>query len=161
MNELRLREAYLCSHRQVVRHDWIDHNKHMNLTAYPVAFYEAVNEFSSYLGMTREFKTRTQTASFLADMHLSYKRELFEAAPIVIYSRIVNFDAKRVHAWHEMFHEKEGYLAAYCEMLSLNIDTKTRRVTERPDEVMTHLALIQKQHNTVPRPNDVSRSITI
>lgn len=63
-------------HMSTVKQEWIDHNDHMNLAYYPMAFYEATNALALYLGMDREFKDRTHTASFLADMHFSYKREV-------------------------------------------------------------------------------------
>ena len=144
-----------------VKQEWIDHNDHMNLAYYLMAFYEATNTLSLYLGMDREFKDRTHTVSFLAGMHFSYKREVCLNAPLNFFSRIISFDKKRVHFWHEMYHAEENYLAATCEMLSLNIDTQLRRVTDMPDELLTTLERVRKSHGRLPTPEGIGSSISI
>ncbi len=161
MNNNQQMEDILSSHRLTVKPEWIDHNNHMNLAYYPMAFYGATANFSLYLGMDRAFKKRTNTASFLADMHLSYKREAGADDPLIIYSRLINFDQKRVHFWHQMHHETKGHLVATCEMLSLNIDTKTRRVAAMPEELSQVFSGVLERHSQLPTPKDIGSSISI
>lgn len=51
-----------------------------------------------------------------------------------------------------MYHAEENYLAATCEMLSLNIYTQLRRVTDMPDELLTTLERVRKSHGQLPTP---------
>jgi len=145
----------------LVKPEWVDHNGHMNLAYYPMAFYEATNALSLHLGMTREFKNRTKTASFAANLHLSYRREVRDGDPLRFLSRIINFDSKRVHFWHEMHHATDDYLAATCEMMSLNIDTTLRRVADMPAELLERLREIHDVHALLPPPAGLGHSIKI
>lgn len=161
MNFNEQMDDILSKHSLSVKPEWIDHNNHMNLAYYPMAFYGATAAFSLYLGMDRAFKKRTSTASFLADMHLSYKREVVGGDPLIIYSRLINFDKKRIHFWHQMHHAEKGHLVATCEMLSLNIDTKTRSVAAMPEELSRVFSEVLERHSQLPIPGDIGRSISI
>jgi acyl-CoA thioester hydrolase len=94
-------------------------------------------------------------------MHLSFKRELFEGAPLRITSQLVDFDAKRCHFIQAMYHAQEGYLAATVEWLLLYIDMTQRKVTTMPPSLQAHLARVLEAHRAVPLPGPVGRGISI
>ena len=51
-----------------------------------------------------------------------------------------------------MYHAREGYLAATNELLSLHIDTRRRRSTPFPDDLLARWARIHAGHAALPRP---------
>lgn len=139
---------------------WIDHNGHVNLASYAEIFLFAARELSEGLGLTREFKDRTNTATFAAKMNISYLRELREGDAVRIEARVVGFDKRRVHGWFGLMRD-DAELAATCEVLSLNIDTKTRRVADMSHEVLTTVQRFHEVHCDLPELRGVGEGIEL
>lgn len=140
---------------------WIDHNGHMNLARYSDAFYLGVRQLSNTLGFSREFKKRTRTASFAAKMNITYIEELREDDQTLFEARIVGFDARRIHAWFGLWHEAPRRLAATCEMLSLNIDTDERRVTDMTPEAIAAVQALHEAHRQLDPPQGLGEGIVV
>jgi len=143
----------------VVRPDWIDYNGHMNVGYYHVAFDIAAEEFFQYLGFTPEFRERHQGTTFALESHLNFLREVKEGDALRFEARLLDHDAKRVHFYQEMFHAREGYLAASCESLSSFVSQVTRRTAPRPAEPLGMLARVKAAHATLPRPWQIGHVI--
>lgn len=141
--------------------EWIDHNGHMNLARYADAFYRAVRHLSDALGFSPEFKERTSTASFAANLAISYRREVVAGERIRLESRIIDHDRKRIHAWHELILDDSDTVAATAELLSLNIDRTTRRVADMPAEALERVAAMCAAHRSLPTPDGVSHAIRL
>ena len=74
-------------------------------------------------------------------------------------ARLLDFDAKRIHFYQEMFHGTEGYLAASQESLSSHVSMATRRTAPFPEELLGRLAAIKEAHAVLPRPWQVGHVI--
>jgi acyl-CoA thioesterase FadM len=46
-------------HTETVRPEWIDHNGHMNVAYYVLAFDEAAGSLSKYLGIGKEYRANS------------------------------------------------------------------------------------------------------
>ena len=138
--------------RDVVRPEWIDYNGHMNVGYYHLAFDIASDLFSEFLGLTPEFRRRHNATTFGLEAHLNFLREVRAGVPLKFESRLLDFDAKRIHSYHEMFHATEGTLAASMETLSSYVSQATRRTAQMPDELLTRLAAVKAAHAALPRP---------
>ena len=145
----------------VVKPEWIDHNGHMNLAYYLLAFDQASDHLTDYLGLTAAYKAATNSATFVGDVHVTYKQEVLEGDPLRITGRVIACDSKRVHFWLEMFHETEGYLAAMAEFISLHIDMSVRRVAPMPDDMLKWIQTVRDAHNVLPLPKDLGRVIKV
>jgi len=143
----------------VVRPDWIDYNGHMNVGYYHVAFDIAAEEFFQFLGFTPEFRERHQGTTFALESHLNFLREVKEGDALRFEARLLDHDAKRVHFYQEMFHAREGYLAASCESLSSFVSQVTRRTAPMPAELLGMLARVKAAHATLPRPWQIGHVI--
>ena len=75
-------------------------------------------------------------------------------------ARLLDFDAKRIHYYQEMFHATEGYLAASVESLSSNVSMATRRTAPIAEELLERLAAIKAVHATLPRPWQIGHVIS-
>jgi acyl-CoA thioester hydrolase len=146
-------------HRETVRPEWIDYNGHMNVAYYVLAFDHATDELLDYLRLTHDHKAKANSTTFVADMNVSYKREVHEGDPLRFTTRVLACDEKRIHFWHEMYHATEGYLAATNELLSLHIDLSTRRVGPMPTEIFEWIATVRDAHARLPMPEGVGRVI--
>ena len=145
---------------QTVLPAWIDYNGHMNVGYYHVAFDLAAEDFFQYLGFTPEFREQVQGTTFALESHLNFLGEVKEGDALRFEARLLDFDAKRVHFYQEMFHAGEGYLAASCESLSAFVSQATRRTAPIPAQLLGTLAAAKTAHASLPRPWQVGHVIS-
>ena len=145
----------------VVIPEWIDHNGHMNVANYLRAFDTAADALGTRMGLSREYKRRTNSATFIGDVHIAYRREVREGDRLRFTGRIVACDAKRVHYWLEMFHADEGYLAATAEFLELHIDMSVRRVAPMPPDILKGIEAVRDAHAVLPLPEGLGKVIHV
>ena len=136
----------------IVKPEWIDHNKHMNMGYYLVVFDLATDEFMKFTRLTRAHRDQYQVTTFSLEGHITYNREIGEGAPMRFTTQLLDFDAKRLHYIHHMYHGLEGYLAATNELMSLHVSEVTRRAAPMEPAILEHLGAIKKAHDKLP-PN--------
>lgn len=149
------------THRDIVREDWIDHNAHMNMGYYMVVFDFATDAWFDFLGLGLAERARHRFTTFSIEGHINYLRELRVGAPLRFTTRLLDFDAKRLHYFHQMYHAEEGYLAATNELMTLHISEETRRSAPIRDEILEWLAAIKARHDGLPPVPQVGRRMGI
>jgi acyl-CoA thioester hydrolase len=142
-----------------VRPEWIDSNGHMNMGFYVVVFDLATDEWMRVIGLDAEHRGAHRVTTFCLEAHVTYHREVREGDPLRFTTRLLAFDAKRLHYIHEMYHATSGYLAATNELMSLHVSQATRRGAPMATEVLDRLGRIQAVHDRLPRPPQVGRVI--
>ncbi len=150
-------ETPLDAYRDVVRAEWIDNNRHMNMGYYVVVFDLATDEFMRWVGLDAEHRRLRRVTTFCLEAHVTYHREVREADPLRFTTLLLAYDAKRLHYIHAMYHATEGYLAATNELMSLHVALETRRGATMAPEILSRLAKIQAAHDALPRPPQVGR----
>ena len=151
--------APLDRYRDVVRHEWIDHNGHMNMGYYLVVFDFATDEFFRWVGLGEAHRTARNVTTFCLEAHVTYHREVRSGDPLRFTTLLLGHDTKRLHYIHTMYHATEGYLASTNELMSLHVDLRTRRGAPMAEEITARLAAIQAAHDKVERPPQVGRRI--
>ena len=154
-------DAPLVLHREAVRQDWIDYNDHMNVAYYVLAFDHATDAFFDYIGLDDAYREETGGSTFAAEAHVTYKREVTAGDPLSFTTQILDYDSKRLHFMHHMYHEEEGFLAATSEWLSLHVDLSARRVCAMAPEILSRVAAIAAAHSRLPIPPEAGRVITV
>jgi acyl-CoA thioester hydrolase len=152
-------EAPLDRYRDVVRAEWIDHNRHMNVGYYLVVFDYATDEFFRWVGLDAAHRRARAVTTFCLEAHVTYHREVGEGAPLRFTTHLLGHDAKRIHYIHAMYHARDGYLAATNELMSLHVSEATRRGAPMAPEILERLARIQAAHDALPRPPQAGRRI--
>ena len=150
-------DAPLDRYRDVVRPEWIDHNRHMNVGYYLVVFDFATDEFFRWIGLDDAHRREKGVTTFCLEAHVTYHQEVREGDPLRFTTLLLGHDAKRIHYIHQMYHAKDGYLAATNELMSLHVSQETRRGAPMAPEVLERLARIQRSHERLPRPPQVGR----
>ena len=84
-----------------------------------------------------------------------------EGDPLRIATQLLDYDAKRVHYIHAMYHATEGYLAATNELMLMNIDYASRRAAPWPEWAMARIEQMAAAHRSLPRPPQAGRLIGI
>lgn len=145
-----------------VQPGWIDYNGHMNMGYYLVAFDQvATDGFYDYLGIGVEHKQAVGKSTFSLAANIDFIAELMEGAPLRFTTQLLDYDHKRLHFFHALYHAEEGFLAATNENLGMYIDMETRRSTSFSDEQMARFdqeLTLGRQH---PLPDLAGRTLGI
>ena len=126
---------------------------------YLVVFDRATDAFLHQVGLTAELREGTGATTFTLEAHVNYLNELHEGDPLRFTTRLLGFDHKRIHYFHEMYHATEGYLAATNELMSLHVNHSTRRSAPMAVEVTRCLEEILEAHEPLPLSEQVGRRI--
>jgi acyl-CoA thioester hydrolase len=144
-------------YRDIVRAEWIDHNRHMNMGYYLVVFDLATDAFLAWAGLGADHRRTHDVTTFCLEAHVTYHREVRAADPLRFTTQLLGHDAKRLHYVHTMWHAEAGYLAATNELVSLHVSGVTRRGAPMAVAVLERLARIQAAHDRLPVPVQVGR----
>ncbi len=132
----------------------------MNVGYYHVVFDLAAEPFFEFLGFTAELRSQHDLTTFALEAHLNFLREVKEGDPLRFEARLIDYDAKRVHFYQEMFHATEGYLAASFESLSVCVSQTGRRTAPMPEALQARLSQIKAAHAALPRPWQIGHVIS-
>ena len=139
--------------------EWIDHNGHMNLAYYVLAFDLATDQFFDNFGIDQAYRDTTGCSTFAGDIHVYYKRELHEGDAFTVTSTLLGFDEKRIRFFNQMFRADDGSEVALMESLSLLVDLTERRVCPMHEPLPTKLAAVQAAQGTIEIPAEIGRTI--
>lgn len=144
-----------------VEPEWIDYNGHLNVAYYGVLFDRASDEAFELVGLGPEYAARRGASFFVVETHATFRREVREGDPLRATVQLVDVDDKRIHAYLELRHAREGWLAATSETLSVHVDTRARRAAAFPSDVLANLALMKAAHARIPRAEHLGRRIAM
>ncbi len=159
MNENTTIDAPLVLHRETVRREWLDYNAHMNVAYYVLAFDHATDAFMDHVGLGRGYTETAGGSIFILEAHIAYLREVVENDPLRFATHLIDFDEKRIHYAHAMFHDTKNYHAATNELVLLHVDLAKRRAAPMPASVLERLAGIKFVHAVLPPPPGLSRKL--
>jgi len=129
----------------------------MNMGYYLVVFDLATDEWMRFLGLDEAHRRVREVTTFCLEAHVTYQREVREGDSLRFATRLLGYDAKRIHYVHRMFHAEAGYMAATNELVSLHVSQRTRRGSPMAPEILERLARVQARHAQLPRPAEVGR----
>ena len=148
-----------CGYQSCVQPEWIDFNGHMNVAYYVLAFDQATDMFNSNLGLGPEYTRDTRQSLFVVDMNVTYKRELKQGTPISCTTQLLEFDAKKLRIFHQMFNSDEGFLAATNELIMVHVDLNSGRSCPFPSQALEQLQSMARQHQSLAIPDGAGRAL--
>jgi acyl-CoA thioester hydrolase len=144
-----------------VQAEWIDYNGHMNVAYYVLAFDHATDVLLDHIGMDERYRSAQHGSIFTLELHVNYLQELKLGDPIRCDTQLLDYDSKRIHYFHYMYHAQENYLAATTEMIVMHMDMRTRRGAALPEFIMNRLETLLQEHSRLPRPPQAGSVIGI
>jgi acyl-CoA thioester hydrolase len=144
-----------------VNPEWVDANRHMSSMAYANLFWANLSGLFGRIGITAAYPHERRLSIFQREAHIGWERELLEGQPITIRSWLIDFDDKRIHHFHEMWNETEGYRAATMEYLSFHIDLAERRTGPIPSDIRANLERLSEGFAGLPVPAGAGVAIRI
>ena len=141
--------------------EWIDSNGHMNLAYYVVVFDLATDVLYDHLGIGTPYREATGNSCFTAETHILYEREVKLGDRLLVHTRLLDADSKRLLYFHEMFHADEGYRACVQELISLHVDLAIRRAVPFPAEQQATIDACLQETAGRPFPPEAGRRIAM
>ena len=148
-------------HRESVRPEWIDYNGHMNVAYYGLIFDHATDAVLDSVGLGPRYVAEGDGSLFIVESHMLYQQELQVGDSVRVESRVLGFDAKRVHLFHRMHHAQAGFQAATAELMLLHVDQKARRSAAIPDPALARLAGLARIQTDLSPPDEAGRRIAL
>jgi acyl-CoA thioester hydrolase len=152
---------YIVEYTDTVRPEWIDSNGHMNLAYYVVVFDLGTDRLYDVLGIGNAYREATGNSCFTAETHTLYEREVTVGEPVRVATTLLGADAKRLHYFHEMFHDVEGHRVAAQQLVALHIDMRVRRVAPFPPDRLVAINAALRARGDQPLPPGVGRRIEL
>lgn len=148
--------------RFTVKPEWVDYNGHMNMGFYLVALdYMATDSFFNALDIGVDYVKRENKSLFTLAANLDYVQEVFEGDPIRVTTQVLDYDAKRLHYIHCMYHGEEGFLSATNECLSIHVDMETRKSAPFSSELQETFGTMREAHTKLGMPDQAFRKLGI
>ncbi|SRR5260221_11618175 len=138
---------------------WIDYNGHLNMAYYNVLFDRAVDEAYELIGVGARYAADRRQSIFTAEVHVRYLRELRAGDPVRVTFQLLDYDAKRLHYFEQLFHAEGGWVSATSENLSLHVDMMSKKTAAFPHEVAARFAEMKASHVLLPVPEAAGRRI--
>jgi acyl-CoA thioester hydrolase len=140
---------------------WIDHNGHLNMAYYNVLFDRAVDEALALVGCGADAVNARRQSCFTAELHVRYLRELQAHDQVRVTFQLLDYDAKRMHFFEQLFHAVDGWVSATSENMALHVDMATRKACAFPSDVAAALAKMKAAHARLPLPEAAGRQIAM
>lgn len=146
---------------RTVQDDWIDYNGHFNMGYYGVLFDKCADDAFAVTGLSEQYVKDTGCSFYTLEAHISYLQELHAGTPVRVAFRVLDYDAKRIHYFEEMYHAEDGWLAATLEGICMHVDMNAKKSSPWPDDVRQKIAVMYDEHKDLPVPAQVGRTIGI
>lgn len=143
-----------------VPEEWIDYNGHMNDAEYVRAFSWGVDRLMKIIGIDDRFREEEQYTIYTLESHVCYLDEMKLGEAFEVRLHILDYDAKRVHIFYELYG-KEGKRAATSEQMLMGIDQTTGRPAPFPGAVYEKVQNLSEQHTPDEKPKEAGRVIGI
>ena len=119
---------------KIIKKEWTDYNKHMNVAYYVLVFDEAWEVMLQKFKMGENSAKTAEMSTMVVETYITYKNEVKEGEEVEIFLTYFNHDKKRLHYRLEMIEKSSKKLSATIELLSLYVDLKKRKVSEFENE---------------------------
>jgi acyl-CoA thioester hydrolase len=139
---------------------WIDYNGHLNMAYYNVLFDRAVDEVYELLGCGLAYVEKQRHTCFTAEVHVRYLRELNVGDAVRVTFQLLDYDAKRLHYFEQLFHA-DGWLSATSENMALHVDMTAKKTAAFPEQIVAQLRRMKASHAALPLPQGAGRRIAM
>ena len=99
--------------------------------------------------------------TFTLGANIDFIRELMAGDRLRVTSQLADYDHKRLHYIHCMYHAEQGYLAATNECLGMYIDLSTRRSVSFSTEQLARFQQELERGQQLPLPTEFARTLGI
>lgn len=158
---LEVEMSEIFTYRVKVNPEWIDHNGHLNVAYFVLAFDYATDAYYETLLVGSDYPEESGCSVFTLGMDVDYLTELFAGDEVEITTQMLDWDYKRVHYYHTMVNLSTGKIAATNECLGMNVNLESRTSAPFSDRVQQKLSEVFEQNKSLSRPQKQGRRLAI
>jgi len=151
----------LFTYRVKINPDWIDHNGHLNVAYFVLAFDYATDAYYETCLIGNAYPVESGCSVFTLGMDVDYLTELFAGDVVEITTKLLDWDYKRLHYYHTMVSLSTRKIAATNECLGMNVNLQSRRSAPFPERVQQKLRDLLEQSKGLPCQQKQGRRLTI
>ena len=153
--------SHLFTYRVKIKPEWIDHNGHLNVAYFVLAFDYATDAYYETLLIGDGYPGESGCSVFTLGMDVDYLSEIFAGDEVEITTQLLDWDHKRLHYYHTMINLNTGNTAATNECLGMNVNLESRRSAPFPEPVSQRLSEVFEQNKGLPNPQKHGRRLAI
>jgi carnitine 3-dehydrogenase len=150
--------APLALHEAVVAPEWIDYNGHMTEHRYLQVLADTTDRFLPLIGADADYVAAGRSY-FTVETHIRHLGEARAGDRLLVTTRLLGHDAKRLHLFHEIRRADDGAPVATGEHMLLHVDTAAGRAVAAAPEVLAALARIAAAQAGLALPDGAGRAI--
>lgn len=156
--EMEIEASRLICHRFQARPEWIDTNRHVNASHYLAFVKEPAMAAHEVWDYADAFRARTGESNFVLESQVIYLREILEGDDVLVTTRIVGLDRKRMDLLFEVVNETRGCHAALIRYLVVHVSLgPPPRTKPMPDDLHARLKREFEAHRRLPLPAGAER----
>lgn len=143
-------------HKVQVSGGWVDYNGHMTEFRYLQVMGDATDAFLIHIGLDADYRAGGHSA-YTVETHIRHLSEVKAGERLVVETRLLGFDEKRIRLHHAIMREN-GEIVATGEHMMLHVDTSANRTVAMPDKLIKTLEKILEQ-DTMPHPDHAGAGV--
>jgi len=138
--------------------DWVDYNGHMSDFRYTQLFGDALDALYRKVGVDGAYRDAGHMF-YTVESHVGYLREAKAGEALLVDTRILHLDDKRLQVFHRVTRGAGGETLATGEQMQLHVATKAAKAAPILPGVHASLAALQRAQSGLPRPAEAGRHI--
>ena len=133
-------------YRTGIAPEWVDYNGHLRDAYYWLIVSFATDALMDQLGLDGLYRERTRCTLYTVEAHIHYLREVKQRDQVEVTVRVLDADAKRIHAAFELRSDGHPEPAAAAEVMLLHVHQgETVTTAPFPDAVADSIARLRAQ----------------
>ena len=142
-------ETLPITNEATIDEEFLDANRHMNVSWYLHLFNQATGRMYSWMGIDwPQFKSRG-SSSFILEGHIRYLDEVLISQHVTLRSRLIARTPKRIHFLHFMYNDDNHSMAATYEVVLAHMDMSSRRMAPFPPFMGEKFDTVLAQHQAL------------
>jgi acyl-CoA thioesterase FadM len=142
--------------------DWIDYNGHLRDAYYGLIASYAVDEVMDQLGLDAAYRQTTHGTLYSLEMHLHFMHEVKSTDDLKVFTSVLDFDRKRIHAGLKFFCPRLAEPVAIADMMLLHVRQADKPAAAPfPDSVLTLLGELKLSASDTEAFGPLSRKIEL
>jgi carnitine 3-dehydrogenase len=153
-----LEDGRLRLHQVLVAPDWIDYNGHMTESRYLEVLADTTDAFLRRIGVLGPY-IDSGRSFYTVETHIRHLGEVRSGDRLVVATRLLGHDGKRLHLFHELMRAEDDVVIATGEHMLLHVDRAAGTTVPAADEILDQLDEIAEAQRGVPWPEGAGNRV--
>lgn len=144
-----------------VRQEWTDYNGHLRDAFYLLIFSYATDGFMARIGLDEAGRETNGHSLFTLECHLNFLHEVKQDETVVVHTRLLGHDHKRVHLYHSLHLRGAAVELAASEQMLLHVTLEGPKAAPFGAPTAQALRALADKQPSLPLPTWVGRTMAL